>query len=256
MTHGHARTANLIDGDACGARRRPLLERDDRGVGVKTPQHCERLVERREHDDPIDGVRADRIQRGTDRLPIEGPEGDQSRRVAVLARLFRDAVKGDRRTEHGQFETHDADRHGPAAGQSRSGGIAPVPELGDRLLHAFPNIRRDVCRPAHDARDGLLRHAGELGDVDHARTFAAGRRTLTDRALRGRWQRTRRHSLIMPLERHNLREARPLERVQLVGTGALRGADRMAIRPPRPCTCASCSCHPSSMPAKAAHRSR
>ena len=67
----------------------------------------------------------------------------------------------------GGARTDESDDPGPSSDQSSRRRVGSVSEPLDSLLNALSRLRSQARGVVDDARDGLVRDAGEAGDIGH-----------------------------------------------------------------------------------------
>lgn len=96
-----------------------------------------------------------------------GPKRDGGRQVAAVPSRFLHSRHGTGGPVQSGVHRDDAQRVGPAGGQSPGRRVAAVPQLLDDLGHRGPGLGADVRVVAEHPRNGLMGDAGDARDVRH-----------------------------------------------------------------------------------------
>ena len=158
-----------------GARPPARLDDHDRHPHVQAGQGVEVADARGHHDEGLDVLAEDEVDGGADRLGLRVDRGGQRDRVVGGTGRREQAQHGAARPVVGGAggDQPDGARTGPDHGPRRGAGT--VAELLDRALDALPGRLAHARVVVDHARHGLVRHAGEPGDVEDRRRGAGAR---------------------------------------------------------------------------------
>ena len=128
---------------------------------------CDRALLRGDHEDPVDALDAQALDRVAHRRAVERGQADDGDEVARRVGGLLDREERRRRAVERRVEAHDAERPRPAGDERARRGVRAVVELAHRGEHAPPRLGPDLRAVVDDPRDGLVRDARELGHVGH-----------------------------------------------------------------------------------------
>jgi hypothetical protein len=164
---GARRAAELVDGHDRHRPGRARLDGDERDVGGQVDERLGRALLRRDDEDAVDPLHAEALDRAHDRRPVERVEADDRDEVARGVGGLLDREQRRRRPVQRRVEAHDAERVRAPGHERARRRVRPVVELAHRGEHAAARLRPHVRAVVDDPRHGLVRDAGELGDVGH-----------------------------------------------------------------------------------------
>ncbi len=154
----------------------PRFDRDDRKVVRQLRNGARVGCLRRDHQDPVDALGAEPLDRVEHRAAVERRQADDADRIA---RLMSRALDPDERRGgpvERVVETQDAERLRLPGRQRASDRVRPVVEHAHRGAHLFARVLGDLLAAVDHARDGLMRDAREFRDVGHHRAARLGSR--------------------------------------------------------------------------------
>ena len=166
---GADRAGDLVDRDHRHALLGARLDRHQRHVGVRVQQRVAGLAVRRDHEDAVDALPAQALDRVGHRRAVERLEARDDDEVAGLVRGPLDPEQRRRRAVQRGVEADHAERLRAAGDERPRHRVRPVPELLHRREHALARLGPDVRAAVDDPRHRLVRDAGKAPYVRHDR---------------------------------------------------------------------------------------
>jgi hypothetical protein len=164
------RAGRLVHADRPAGLRLVALDDDHRCAQILLGAgDVQRLVGRRDQDDRLDAVVAQVVDGVGQLLAGEALQVGRADEVAGLAAGRLDAPVDGARSPESALRPDHADGRGASGDQRPGRAVGPVAQLADGLQHPLAGLRAQVGLPVDHPRDGLVRHAGQSGDVGHHR---------------------------------------------------------------------------------------
>ena len=174
VARGGRRARELVDGHDRHRVVGPGLGADDGHVAGQIAQRVRGGLLRRDDDRAVHALLPQPLEApSTDSRSTVAQAHDADEVVRVVGRALDPEQRRGRAVER-RVERDDAERPRPAGDQRTRDRVRPILERAHRVEHALARLRAHVRAVVEDARDGLMRHAGELRDVRHDRRPASG----------------------------------------------------------------------------------